>query len=133
LSFNLIREIEGIATLVNLESLYFVQNKISEIKDLGALTKLKSLELGANRIRIIENLDHLLCLEEIFLGKNKISRMLVHPSPFRRQSHSLNIGIHFSLIVLHSFSLTDLPLLIVVHFLLKNDSLLFKSFLFFFA
>ncbi|KAJ1903811.1 protein phosphatase regulatory subunit Sds22 [Coemansia sp. IMI 209127] len=75
LSFNKIRTIENVESLVHLRDLFFVSNKIQTIENLGRLTMLRNLELGANRIRVIQNLDELVNLEELYLGKNKISRL----------------------------------------------------------
>jgi hypothetical protein len=56
LSFNVLRSVpEVVTTLANLDTVYFVQNKITKIPLLqgpGWSTKLRSLELGANRIRV---------------------------------------------------------------------------------
>ena len=52
LSFNRIKSITGLDTLVNLDKLYFVQNKISVIENLTHQTEVTMLELGANRIRV---------------------------------------------------------------------------------
>lgn len=52
LSFNRIKEIEGLDNLVNLEKLYLSSNKISEIKGVNHLKKLTMLELGDNKIRV---------------------------------------------------------------------------------
>ncbi|KAJ2086428.1 formin-binding protein [Coemansia sp. RSA 986] len=75
LSFNKIRAIENVDSLVHLRDLFFVSNKIQTIENLSRLTMLRNLELGANRIRIIQNLDELVNLEELYLGKNKIARL----------------------------------------------------------
>ncbi|KAK0223142.1 L domain-like protein [Armillaria fumosa] len=74
LSFNLLKHIpDALERLANLETVYFVQNRISRIEHLGMCTKLKSLELGGNRIRDITPLSSLTALEELWLGKNKIT------------------------------------------------------------
>ncbi|KAK0500554.1 L domain-like protein [Armillaria luteobubalina] len=74
LSFNLLKHIPDVLEhLPNLETVYFVQNRISRIEHLGMCTKLKSLELGGNRIRDITPLSSLTALEELWLGKNKIT------------------------------------------------------------
>eukprot|EP00668_Euglena_longa_P011999 GGOE01014422.1.p1 GENE.GGOE01014422.1~~GGOE01014422.1.p1 ORF type:complete len:355 (-),score=116.56 GGOE01014422.1:302-1246(-) len=75
LSYNNLREIRHLASLVNLTELYLQGNKIAEIDGLSALTNLTLLELGANRIREIKGLDHLVRLTQLFLGKNKIGRI----------------------------------------------------------
>ncbi|RLV95732.1 Protein phosphatase 1 regulatory subunit SDS22 [Spathaspora sp. JA1] len=71
-SFNLIKNIKNIETLVDLENLYFVQNKIKQITNIEKLTKLKNLELGGNKIEKIENLDTNINIQQLWLGKNKI-------------------------------------------------------------
>jgi Leucine-rich repeat (LRR) protein len=72
-----------LSNLPNLETVYFIQNKISLIQGLDALgPSLRSLELGGNRIREIKGLDKLVNLEELWLGKNKIRSLEVslhHP------------------------------------------------------
>ncbi|PBL03723.1 L domain-like protein [Armillaria gallica] len=74
LSFNLLKHVPDVLeSLPNLETVYFVQNRISRIEHLGMCTKLKSLELGGNRIRDITSLSSLTALEELWLGKNKIT------------------------------------------------------------
>ncbi|KAM6504196.1 protein phosphatase regulatory subunit [Amanita muscaria] len=76
LSFNLFKTIpERLEFVKQVETIYFVQNRISKISGLSPLTKLRSLELGGNRIRKIENLEELVNLEELWLGKNKISKI----------------------------------------------------------
>lgn len=52
LSFNNIKKIENLETLVGLTELFFVSNKISLIENLSTLTGLRNLELGDNRIRV---------------------------------------------------------------------------------
>lgn len=52
LSFNRIREIEGLENLTNLDKLFLSSNKISKIENLSHLTKLTLLELGDNKIRV---------------------------------------------------------------------------------
>ena len=52
LSFNNLLRIENLESLVKLEKLFFIQNKISAIGNLSTLTCLTMLELGSNRIRV---------------------------------------------------------------------------------
>jgi protein phosphatase 1 regulatory subunit 7 len=53
LSFNVIRTIEGLDSLLNLTKLYLCSNKITIIENLSVLRNLTVLELGANRIRVL--------------------------------------------------------------------------------
>ncbi|KIL64461.1 hypothetical protein M378DRAFT_178792 [Amanita muscaria Koide BX008] len=88
LSFNLFKTIpERLEFVKQVETIYFVQNRISKISGLSPLTKLRSLELGGNRIRKIENLEELVNLEELWLGKNKISKIEV--SEMKREINSV--------------------------------------------
>lgn len=76
LSFNLLRAVpDQLEYLPDLDTIYFVQNKISKITGLNHSVALRSLELGGNRIRKIEGLDALVNLEELWLGKNKITKL----------------------------------------------------------
>lgn len=52
LSFNHIRFIEGVSTLINLTDLYLINNKLTIIDNLQTLTNLTMLELGSNRIKV---------------------------------------------------------------------------------
>lgn len=52
MSFNRIREIEGLDNLLNLEKLYLSSNKIAAIQNVNHLNKLTMLELGDNKIRV---------------------------------------------------------------------------------
>lgn len=52
LSFNDIKHIKNISTLVHLKDLYFIQNRIQTIEGLEELKELRNLELGANKIRV---------------------------------------------------------------------------------
>lgn len=74
LSFNKIKDIEGLEHLTLLKDLFFVSNKISKIPQLN-LVNLTNLELGDNRIREIENLNGLVHLQQLWLGKNKITKL----------------------------------------------------------
>ena len=70
LSFNKIRKLEHLDTLVNLQKLFVIHNKISSIRSLSNLSQLTMLELGDNRIVVcdvsipiyISKKDHLLVL-----------------------------------------------------------------------
>ena len=52
LSFNNLLCIENLDSLVKLEKLFLIQNKISAIGNLSTLTSLTMLELGSNRVRV---------------------------------------------------------------------------------
>ena len=52
MSFNNIKAIKGLSTLVKLEKLYLINNKIKKIENLDYLACLTMLELGDNRIRV---------------------------------------------------------------------------------
>lgn len=52
LSFNRIREIEGLEHLINLEKLYLSSNRITKIENVNHLKTLKMLELGDNKIKV---------------------------------------------------------------------------------
>ena len=52
MSFNNIKAIKGLCTLVKLEKLYLINNKIKKIENLDYLACLTMLELGDNRIRV---------------------------------------------------------------------------------
>lgn len=52
LSFNRIREIDGLDNLVNLEKLYLSSNRITKIENVNHLINLKMLELGDNKIKV---------------------------------------------------------------------------------
>ena len=52
LSFNNLLRIENLDSLVKLEKLFLIQNKISALGNLSTLTCLTMLELGSNRIRV---------------------------------------------------------------------------------
>ena len=64
LSFNHITTISGLEGVVQLKSLFLIQNKISKIENISHFTQLTMLELGANRIRVREIMifpNHALC------------------------------------------------------------------------
>lgn len=52
ISFNLLRNIEGVEKLTQLKKLFLVNNKISKIENISNLHQLQMLELGSNRIRV---------------------------------------------------------------------------------
>lgn len=52
ISFNLLRNIEGVDKLTRLKKLFLVNNKISKIENISSLRQLQMLELGSNRIRV---------------------------------------------------------------------------------
>jgi Leucine-rich repeat (LRR) protein len=52
LSFNRIKEIEGLDKLEKLEKLFLSSNKITKIKNVKCLKNLTMLELGDNKIRV---------------------------------------------------------------------------------
>lgn len=52
ISFNLLRNIEGVDKLTKLKKLFLVNNKINKIENLSNLCQLEMLELGSNRIRV---------------------------------------------------------------------------------
>lgn len=52
ISFNLLRNIEGVDKLTKLKKLFLVNNKINKIENLSNLHQLEMLELGSNRIRV---------------------------------------------------------------------------------
>lgn len=52
LSFNRIRKIQGLESLVKLRKLFLVSNKIEKIENISHLKELEMLELGDNKIRV---------------------------------------------------------------------------------
>lgn len=84
-SYNLLRTLlpassstPPLSALPQLETVYFIQNKLSRIEGLdGVANTLRSLELGGNRIREIKGIEKLVNLEELWLGKNKIRKLEV--------------------------------------------------------
>ena len=81
LSWNNIKKVEGLETLVELEDLilgdgdYLMGNEISKIEGLDTLTKLKYLDLSFNHIKRIEGLEHLENLEDLYLTHNQITEI----------------------------------------------------------
>ncbi len=72
MSYNKIREMEGMGDLRSLSKLFLASNKLREIKGLESTAALTGLDLGMNKIRAIEGVSHLTGLRELWLGKNKI-------------------------------------------------------------
>ena len=83
---NVIEEIRGLETLVNLKWLDLSFNNITKIEGLNALTKLKDLSLCNNKIEVVENLDECTQLECLSLGNNQISKLehLIKLRKFRK-------------------------------------------------
>lgn len=52
LSFNRIKELEGLDNLKNLKKLFLSSNKIQKIQNVNHLQNLNLLELGDNKIRV---------------------------------------------------------------------------------
>lgn len=52
LSFNRIKKVECLDTLVNLKKLFFIHNKVSVLNNINHLVNLEMLEFGSNRIRV---------------------------------------------------------------------------------
>ncbi len=52
LSFNHISSIDHLETLVDIQKLFLIQNKLAKMENLSTLTNLTMLELGSNRIRV---------------------------------------------------------------------------------
>lgn len=86
---NVIEEIQGLDTLVNLEWLDLSFNNISKIQGLDSLRKLRDLSLCNNKIEVVENLDQCTQLECLSLGNNQISK-LEHLIKLR-QFHKLHL------------------------------------------
>ena len=59
-SFNNVKVIKGLDTIVRLEKFYLINNKIKKIENLDHLTCLTMLELGDNRIRVRVNILYVL-------------------------------------------------------------------------
>lgn len=75
LSYNKIKKIENLESLINLECLILSNNKISKIENLESLTKLDKLFLQCNKINKIENLEFLTNLEYLYLDYNNIENI----------------------------------------------------------
>lgn len=68
LSFNRIREIEGLEHLINLEKLYLSSNRITKIENVNHLKNLKMLELGDNKIKVCFQLSLNILFEYYFIN-----------------------------------------------------------------
>lgn len=71
ISFNRVKEIEGLDNLHNLKKLFLSSNKITTIKNVNHLTNLTLLELGDNKIKVI-----------IFYPQFDIKRLLIDASHY---------------------------------------------------
>ncbi|KAF1321107.1 Protein phosphatase 1 regulatory subunit, partial [Globisporangium splendens] len=72
---NLLRSMDGIASLVQLEHLELYDNQIQKISCLDALVNLRVLDLSFNEIRVIPDLSHLTKLEELYVANNKLKKI----------------------------------------------------------
>ncbi|XP_041852100.1 dynein regulatory complex subunit 3 isoform X2 [Melanotaenia boesemani] len=72
---NLIKEIQGLDSLINLKCLNLSFNRIKKIEGLDSLRKLELLNLSNNRISLIENMDTLENLSLFFIANNFISQL----------------------------------------------------------
>lgn len=76
LSGNLIKKIDHIVSLPNLQTLDLSFNKLVEINNFwvpgNSLDRLRTLNLAKNQIRQIRNLDRLSALEHLDLSDNKV-------------------------------------------------------------
>ncbi len=75
ISKNQIKKIEGLSTLINLESLELENNQIKKMKGLSTLTKLKVLYLENNQIKKMKGLSTLTKLEVLYLENNQIKKI----------------------------------------------------------
>jgi len=76
ISYNLLRKIEGLDELANLEKLFLCANKIKLIENLENQKCLQTVELGCNRICMIEGLESSKdTLEELYLGRNRLESL----------------------------------------------------------
>ena len=75
ISKNQIKKIEGLSTLINLESLELENNQIKKMKGLSTLTKLKVLYLENNQIKKIKGLRTLTSLTSLQIQNNKITNI----------------------------------------------------------
>lgn len=69
LSFNRIKEIEGLEQLINLEKLYLSSNRITKITNVNHLLNLQMLELGDNKIKVslVSKKNYLICSVYLFV------------------------------------------------------------------
>lgn len=72
---NIIMEIKGLDTLVNLEWLDLSFNAIRTIENLGKCTKIADLSLYSNHIKKLSGLENLKNLNVLSLGKNKLTNL----------------------------------------------------------
>lgn len=76
LSGNLIKKIDHLVSLPNLQTLDLSNNKLIEINNFwipgSSLDRLRTLNLAKNQIRLIRNLDRLAALEHLDLSDNKV-------------------------------------------------------------
>ena len=77
MSENRIKEIEGLETLKNLESLSFEDNKITKIEGLNNQINLYDLNLFGNLIKTIEGLESLNKLQRLRIGNNLIQQNVI--------------------------------------------------------
>ncbi|MCI4670421.1 MAG: leucine-rich repeat domain-containing protein, partial [Bacteroidia bacterium] len=75
LSSNQISKLEGLDGLVGLESLTLSSNQISKLEGLDGLVGLKRLTLRSNQISKLEGLDDLVGLQSLDLRSNQISKL----------------------------------------------------------
>lgn len=79
LANNLIKKIDHLVSLPNLQSLDLSVNKIAEINSFWVpgsnLDKLRTLNMSRNQIKSIKNLDHLTNLEVLDLQDNRITEL----------------------------------------------------------
>jgi len=76
LSGNLIKKIDHLVSLPNLQTLDLSNNRLTEINNFwvpgNTLDKLRSLNLAKNQIKLIRNLDRLVNLEHLDLQDNRV-------------------------------------------------------------
>ena len=89
---SLIKSIEGIEHMVNLEKIEFWRNAITDIGPLSKLTKLKSIQLGDNNISDISSLSNLKNLESLSLDRNYI----VNVNPLRNLTNLKELNLSFN-------------------------------------
>lgn len=76
MSYNKVKEMQGLTTLRSLRLFYLASNRLRAIGGLEAqAASLKMLDLGMNKIRELRGVGHLENLEELWLGKNKIAKI----------------------------------------------------------
>jgi internalin A len=72
LSYNNIKDVTPIASLINLKGLYLHNNKIMYFSQLASLTKLKWLNLESNKIADVTPILSFVNLKNLYLTNNKI-------------------------------------------------------------